>query len=680
MHFLISIDFLSNGYVPASFGTDTNVDVKNTKINHQNINPVIAVSEAPSLVSDVDVPFYLNNPLICVVGIGEYLGLLPDLPSVKIDCQNIATTFYTKWNYSIILKNSKNKTVYLSQEVEISKDGKDMDKDKNSGLDQVIENGFKLSWTSDEIAIFAEEVKYCLINNRHNGLLFLISSHGGADGVIHTCADDKDEDDDGEYVLSFLYNTFYPQQDKDGTIRNAEEAVLCQIPKIFFIDACRGSLRAKAVINKQNDDSKMAEKNKEEKGKEETEKAENQIKPKIESQSPTDNSTQDKVSQNAIAKVESKGTLTKKKKLDNHNKSENFAPVHKEANTCKIYANADGYAVQGGVEKGGMLSRSLNKTFKDVKFVSTHSWNAIIQKISKYTQQEATMVGNLYNLTQLVSTEINFQKDIVFSQYKYNQVDIKNNQWELKMNLFAQAQYFDKFTTSIVIENQSIDNDTIAVWVEFDTDTRDRDNLFESIINGSHSKEQFTLIKPNSIGHFDKIANIAYITAINETKNTIICDRFESALDKLYFFKNNINFGPLMAQCDKRHNLLPRKLQEDEAEDDVDVDVDVKLDQIQPSKEKNQSTESKESKESKEMNENDEKSKQKDKFSEENSKNGKCFDCNKDIDDLDVTDIDGIYYYCYHCHNKYCVGCCKTRVSQTIVMAKNMKKDKPSND
>lgn len=642
----------------------TSMNLLNGNINTDKLASAFdTLSQNSSKISELNVGFYINTPLICMIGIGEYKGNFEDLPSVKVDCINIISTFYSRWNYSAIFKNRHDKTTYLSKANEKNNGHEDENKHHNSSnsngkLEQVVETGFKLSWTYDEIENFVEEVKWCLINNGHNGLIFVVSSHGGPENVIYTCDDCDFGSNDNEYQLGAIYNVFYPQQDKDDAPINPKEAILCQIPKIFIVDACRGMMRSKPVLNKKNNNEKTEKKANKEKKEEKVKTA-----GKENAQDKNKNSNLNSVvtGQNTVGKeatveniantddhdagtliVEGRGNGGSAITVKKNTVKTKEEHLHKEANTCKIYANADGYMVHSGVEKGGMLIRSVNKVFKDVDFATSHTFDQIVLKISQLTREAATMVNNLFSETQLVVREGSFERELHFAVLNYNEPDLQQNQWQLRMNLYMEKQYFDKFYTKLFIENKSIDNDTISVWVEFENNNSNRDNLFESILSNKHLKEQFTIIKPNTSATFEKLSNIVYITAINESKNTLICDRFESTQERLYFFNDKLS--PLFAKCDKNHNLLPKMIDPDQDEyGDIDHDKE---------------------KQKENLKEKENESKQKEEIIE-------CSDCKRNIalDTNDVSIMENRYYYCYHCRNCYCISCCETRVIKANKMS-----------
>ena len=49
-------------------------------------------------ISTVGAPFILRNPLVIILGIGEFSGL-PDLDGVSKDYQNVINVFVNVWKY-----------------------------------------------------------------------------------------------------------------------------------------------------------------------------------------------------------------------------------------------------------------------------------------------------------------------------------------------------------------------------------------------------------------------------------------------------------------------------------------------------------------------------------------------------------------------------------------------------
>ena len=88
--------------------------------------------------------------------------------------------------------------------------------------------------------------------------------------------------------------------------------------------------------------------------------------------------------------------------------------VSQMANFCKIYANIEGCNVGDGSINGGIFLRNVCKLFKDKQFISKHHLTDIIFKLREYTKRDATIIGRLFNFTQLVENEGTLEQQLVF--------------------------------------------------------------------------------------------------------------------------------------------------------------------------------------------------------------------------------------------------------------------------
>ena len=137
-----------------------------------------------SSVSSITAPYCMNDPLIVMMGIGKYDGL-PDLLGVTKDYDNVINTFVNEWNYKTFYQLNDNTTVYSNN---INK----------------LKRNYKLEWNSDEIELFIEQARKCIVQNRHDGLLFGISSHGDTGKVLYDSNCEKIE-------LDFVFTMLSPQ-------------------------------------------------------------------------------------------------------------------------------------------------------------------------------------------------------------------------------------------------------------------------------------------------------------------------------------------------------------------------------------------------------------------------------------------------------------------------------------
>ena len=157
--------------------------------------------------------YQISKSLVAILGIGDYDGMA-NLDGIIKDYKNIIHTFYEKFNYSIIFKDSQNKLHYCNRS-------------QNKKLKT---KQFKIRWSEDEIDDFIQNIVETVTNenNNHDSMIFFISSHGESNGVI------LDSDCEEVQLLRIFY-PFFGQQCPE----------LIDKPKLFIVDACRGSMRSK---------------------------------------------------------------------------------------------------------------------------------------------------------------------------------------------------------------------------------------------------------------------------------------------------------------------------------------------------------------------------------------------------------------------------------------------------
>ena len=320
----------------------------------------------------------VSNPLVVILGIGEYDGM-PNLDGVLKDYKNIIYTFYNIFGYSIIFSDNQNKLHYCNK--------------YNAKLSKSTTEQFKMNWTIDDIEQFIEKVTNTLDNNNtnnntnnnnndnnndnnnnnnnHDGLLLFISCHGESDGII---LDSNCE----EYQLSAIYYQFYGENSPH----------LLNKPKIFIVDACRGSMRS--IINV---DSTNTDKNSISKG----------------NQSSDFEKTRGRTSSNNNGKHENE-TENKQETNNSTNTINTVNLYHSQSNCRFIYTNPDGYAAADGGSRGGYLIQATKNVFCKQEITSQNLDN-IVKQIRFKTQQ---LVGN--GTTQLVQDvdQINF--DVFFDK------------------------------------------------------------------------------------------------------------------------------------------------------------------------------------------------------------------------------------------------------------------------
>ena len=342
---------------------------KTNKTNKTNTTCVSSVADAHEM----------NDILVVILGIGKYDGL-SDLNGVEKDYSNIIHTYIKYWKYKVLYKidgdstNEENSLIYTN-------DRKITHKNKN----------YKLNWTIDDIELFIEQARKTLVKNKHDGLIFAISSHGDCDKVIY---DSKQE----IFELDSIFSMFCPQWSlllETYTETTQESNHLFKIPKIFCIDSCRGSLSAKLTMVSLQDKIGL-NKNNAQKDKED----------KTQKSSPN-------------ADEEKNNTVNEQYKLKTISKEQAKQHFASMSNFCKLWANVEGHSVADGSINGGLFLRSVCKLFKDRKYIYNHTWTDIVLKIREYTKREASLIG-IFNFTQLVESQDTLEYPIKFKTNSYH--------------------------------------------------------------------------------------------------------------------------------------------------------------------------------------------------------------------------------------------------------------------
>ena len=287
----------------------------------------------------------IRKPLVAMIGIGTYPngGALGDLKGIPNDYRRMIRLFVKHFGYSMMYRNHRNETQYLAPE------------------ESFYNKNYKLKWSSNEIANFAEEVKSKVIKTQPDSLIFIISSHGDRDKVIY---DSYFE----EISLLGIYSIFWNEEESCPYLANK--------PKIFIVDACQGMLtpvphgilkKRKGHISNSNTDNsniisngngtKQSESNvinlesdlveiAKEKNMNDNDSEENEVKG-------IDTSEEETVTEKA-EHVE----LTDMKHVDEAMSKSYLRYEY----FCYIYANIDDYRVADGGPKGGYLLQALSNT------------------------------------------------------------------------------------------------------------------------------------------------------------------------------------------------------------------------------------------------------------------------------------------------------------------------------
>ena len=160
-------------------------------------------------VSSIAPSIAMDDPLIVMMGISEYEGMA-NLAGIPRDYDNFINTFVTYWKYKIFYRLSDNTCIYTNDKNELKTD-------------------YKLKWNGDEIEQFIEESRKCIVKNKHNGLLFAISSHGDSGRILY--------DSEGElFELDSIFSMYSPQAAQLLTTykETREESLIYNTKDIFF--------------------------------------------------------------------------------------------------------------------------------------------------------------------------------------------------------------------------------------------------------------------------------------------------------------------------------------------------------------------------------------------------------------------------------------------------------------
>ena len=418
-------------------------------------------------VSTISSPYQLKRPLVVIIGIGIYRGMA-NLDGIGKDYDNFINTFVNSWNYKVLYKLEDNKCIYTNNSNEIKKN-------------------YKLDWNGGEIEEFIEQARRCIVKNRHDGLLFAISSHGDTGKILY-------DSDCEKYELDFLfgmYSSHGSQLLETYKETSQETEYLLTIPKIFFLDMCRGDSKAEVtVLSKWNinksrngatgeDDDENKNKNKNgnknnnnDNNKYDLDTEENENEQKYESKLDIDDN--DNYNNNIMAVKQLKfediklelpvntpklDTVDEEFQFKNMSKEEAYRVVAQMANFCKLYANIEGYSVADGTVNGGVFLRNVCRVFKDRKFVLKHYWTQLIFKIREYTKRDATIAGTLVNFTQLVENEGTLEQPVVFRINKDSHLFA--TQWDpmLDEKQYQEKDEQEETSAAVVVDDDEIVND-----------------------------------------------------------------------------------------------------------------------------------------------------------------------------------------------------------------------------
>ena len=286
----------------------------------------------------------IKKPLIVVLGISIYdQHIFHSLECVPIDYKNIEHAFNIIRGYDFLFYNQKN---------EIKLKHHNINQKQVSGTKQ-----FKLKWDEKEIFEFNDKIEKILntSQNNYDGLLYFISCHGDT-GVIY--------DSNGNKVpLITIFDKF----------NNQNCVKLRNKPKIYFVEACRGSMRTQRY-NNSNIDNLNARIN----------ITQTKLNKNL---SNSKHNQQNTIEQMDEKKSEMKEMSEKSGIYSQKSQSFSNKVIYSKYNyNREIYANTEGYAVVEPGSKGAYLIRSItqaivnNQTFKkDFDQIMIHSRKLMLE-------------------------------------------------------------------------------------------------------------------------------------------------------------------------------------------------------------------------------------------------------------------------------------------------------------
>ena len=200
----------------------------------------------------------------------------------------------------------------------------------------------------------------------HDLLLFVISSHGDADGVIL-------DSDCEEISLLSIFAEFF------GNKCN----FMLNKPKIFFVDACRGSMKSRIKMT----DSK---KTKQESSNlvldtmlEESEKQQ----PSIHKFGTNDDQKTLGIAETKHVSGHSGSGVRYNHGMHSRQKAAPKDLYHNETNCRFVFAHADGYAAVDGGSKGGYLIQSIKHVFNKKNNNVNENLDSIVNQIRSKTRK-----------------------------------------------------------------------------------------------------------------------------------------------------------------------------------------------------------------------------------------------------------------------------------------------------
>ena len=288
------------------------------------------------------------DPLVVILGIGEYHDESQNLIGIGTDYKRCVHAFNNRYNYSVFYQNRKNEKIYSTTKMNL----------ETAKLSRSV----KIEWTYEEIIEFFQNARNIVVNNKHDSLIIIISSHGESDGVII----DSNHD---EMPLREIYHLF----------TRGECDYLKAKPKIVFVDACRGKMLSNVKYqdtSKQQDTGDHKNKN-------------NQIKTKNVSSTITTANANNNSDELPESDNGSNSNNDDDNNDNNHNNGSKENAIEKQLNAYDkesnyrfIYATSDRDAVVESSKRGGHFMRSICSVFAHVDGVVSSDLDTIVYQIN----------------------------------------------------------------------------------------------------------------------------------------------------------------------------------------------------------------------------------------------------------------------------------------------------------
>ena len=476
--------------------------------------------------------------MIVILGIGTYTSKFPNLIGVSRDYGNIIYSLNYRRGYTIVYFNKKNTLKHVNYRIK-----------RNSQ----IKDKFKLTWSKEEINNFNQTIKETILSidtnqdsNKHDGLIYFISCHGGTNNVIYdsSCKEVKIDD-----IIEVFDN------------ENCE--YLRGKPKLFIMDFCRGDLQSKPkqnsgyIDNNNNNDSYI----------------------KIDS-----NKTESKNNTKFGTSIN-----TNNISIDNVKDAVENVIHHKSSDVRTIYPNIDGYQTIDGGYKGGYLIRSFTKVINNDQWFHMFVLDQLIMQTKiVFKKLIGPLSGQVIDDSNRMQYFVKFQENLHLIPLSTTLLSIDNdNSINKNTSSLYKNDKFSSVSASIGAKNVSTEivRHPLVVGIgirgnnynEHNTDETSSDDMenFENIIlydccnikNSFHNRCGYDIIyqtKTNEIKHLKNWQEYGIeMKDSNNFKTQWIDEEFddfnEYILDQIIANHNNksaVNYDALIYVLSASHGNL----------------------------------------------------------------------------------------------------------------------------